>query len=130
MVFTIHVEIKGLERELERFSEKRLEALKYGITNIEVEEMQQAVSEARNTVPVKTGNLQNSIQILDINYERMSVLGGTECSYAHFVEFGTVKMHARPYWTPAVWEAFYRTRRHIYELWRELFEKEPYAGAK
>jgi len=80
---------------------------------IVLEEVQQAIVIGRSTVPVRTGRLRDSIGILGWEPETAKTLAGTLVEYAHFVEFGTVHMHARPYWTPAIWEAFYRIRERI-----------------
>ena len=122
-MFTIKIEIKGLKEQLERFSPEKAEEFKKQAEIIQIEEMQRAVSIARTLVPVRTGRLRDSIQILEVDFENMRVVGGTECPYSHFVEFGTVKMHARPYWRPPVWEAFFRARRRIKELFSKMFEK-------
>lgn len=71
------------------------------------EAVQQSVmTNAKFRVPVKTHNLQGSIQpggivIRDDNVEATVV---ANAEYATFVEFGTYKMNARPYLTPALLE--------------------------
>lgn len=55
---------------------------------------------AKAVVPVDTGNLKNSIQT-DMEPGGLSAEVGTAVSYAPFVEWGTHKMAARPYLTPA-----------------------------
>lgn len=39
---------------------------------------------------------------------RQAIDAGEPVSYAKYVEFGTRNMAARPFWRPAVWEAFFR----------------------
>lgn len=55
---------------------------------------------AKTAVPVRTGNLKNSIQAQAGRHqlEREVAVGAV---YGVFVEFGTHKMGARPYLTPA-----------------------------
>lgn len=53
---------------------------------------------AKATVPVDTGNLKNSIRT---EMAELSAVVGTHVEYAPYVEFGTVRMGARPYLVPA-----------------------------
>lgn len=55
---------------------------------------------AKTEVPVDTGNLRNSIRT---SFENGGLTGivSTNVEYAAYVEFGTVKMAAQPYMTPA-----------------------------
>lgn len=55
---------------------------------------------AQTIVAVDTGNLKNSIHVEQKSRFIAYVL--TMVMYAHFVEFGTVKMAAQPYMRPAV----------------------------
>lgn len=55
---------------------------------------------AKGRVPVKTGNLRRSIHMEPV--DRTHALVGTDVEYAPYVEYGTRKMAARPYLTPAV----------------------------
>jgi HK97 gp10 family phage protein len=57
---------------------------------------------AKNVVPVRTGNLKNSIQTEIKNDLLAQVQVGAE--YGIYVEYGTRKMSARPYLRPAVEE--------------------------
>jgi HK97 gp10 family phage protein len=69
---------------------------------------------AKGVVPVRTGNLKNSIQT-EIESE-MSASVGTNVEYSTFVEFGTTRMSARPYMTPAterVRDPFFRAMEQI-----------------
>lgn len=58
---------------------------------------------AKNNTPVKTGNLQRSINY-KVNDEDLSVTIGTPVEYAPYVEFGTTKRGAKPYLRPALYE--------------------------
>lgn len=55
---------------------------------------------AKVEVPVDTGNLKNSISTSFEN-DGMTGVVSTNVEYAAYVEFGTVKMAAKPYFTPA-----------------------------
>lgn len=48
---------------------------------------------------VDTGNLKNSLRVLEVTDERASF--GTSADYAAYLEFGTRYMEARPYLRPA-----------------------------
>ena len=50
--------------------------------------------------PVDTGNLKNSYHLVRINRFVWELI--TMVAYSVFVEFGTVKMAARPHMTPSV----------------------------
>lgn len=56
---------------------------------------------AKETVPVDTGRLKNSITH-EVEGDGRAVVIGSNVEYAPFVELGTVKMSARPYLRPAV----------------------------
>jgi HK97 gp10 family phage protein len=56
---------------------------------------------AKVRAPVRTGFLRNSIKGQMTGQTSAEVVAAAE--YAGFVEYGTVRMHARPYLTPA-WE--------------------------
>ena len=54
-------------------------------------------------VPVKTGNLKNSIQVASYVQDGIAVAEvGPNAFYAPYVEYGTFKMEARPFMEPAV----------------------------
>ena len=57
-------------------------------------------AEAQNRAPVDTGNLVMSIQPKKLGEFSWQVSTGVD--YAAFVEFGTVKMRAQPYFVPAI----------------------------
>lgn len=56
------------------------------------------VQGAKEIVPVDTGRLQNSIRIMEITDESVTV--GSDVEYAPDVEFGTFKQAAQPYLGP------------------------------
>lgn len=58
---------------------------------------------AKSIVPVDTGNLKNSIQVKeqdDLN-ATIGIHEGSHVEYAAYVEYGTHRMAAQPYLTPA-----------------------------
>jgi len=107
----MHVDV-DFDQALMVFDPKRFDALCDELYNILHEEMNQAVVISKAVfVPVDTGFLQSKIQIIDANRVGLWILAGTEgCYYALYVEFGTFKMAARPFWRPVVWEALYKIR--------------------
>ncbi|HOG46295.1 MAG TPA: HK97 gp10 family phage protein [Anaerolineae bacterium] len=56
-------------------------------------------AKAKETVPVDTGNLKNSIQAMMEG--DLTAIVGTHVEYAPHVEYGTHKMTERPYLGPA-----------------------------
>lgn len=61
-------------------------------------------NEAKLRVPVRTGTLRRSIntQVVFQSSTRVTARIGPNTDYAAFVEFGTVRMAARPYMRPAL----------------------------
>lgn len=61
---------------------------------------QVAESHAKEYCPVDTGNLRNSIT--HQRYDENTEMIGTTVHYASYVELGTRKMRAKPYFKPAI----------------------------
>lgn len=81
-------------------------------TTLEVE------GEAKNDVAVLTGNLRRSLHSAfseDLTHGAM----GTDVEYAPYVEYGTSRMAAQPYVTPAV----ERARAPFLEAVRKVFDR-------
>ena len=70
------------------------------------------LASARGSVPVDTGALKGSI---DANTDGEEVECVAEEDYAQYVEFGTIKMEAQPYFEPAIEEAYAAAN----PLWKE-----------
>lgn len=70
------------------------------------------LASAKGSVPVDTGALKGSI---DANTDGEEVECVAEEDYAQYVEFGTIKMEAQPYFEPAIEEAYAAAN----PLWRE-----------
>ena len=70
------------------------------------------LASARGSVPVDTGALKGSI---DANTNGEEVECVAEEDYAQYVEFGTIKMEAQPYFEPAIEEAYAAAN----PLWKE-----------
>jgi HK97 gp10 family phage protein len=71
---------------------------------------------AKQMAPVDTGNLRNSIQTTVVSALRATV--GTNVEYAPYIEYGTSRMAAQPFLTPAAERerpAFRRALRLLYE---------------
>jgi len=61
---------------------------------------------AKRLCPVDTGRLRASITWrIDRDAKGLLALIGTTVHYAAYVEFGTWRMHGRPFLRPAIWEA-------------------------
>lgn len=122
-VFDIKIKLDWSEVR-QKYSQERFVEFRREANLILLEEMQIAVVIARTIlVPIKSGALQNDIGILEINEIEMFVVAGTSglIRYDDWVEFGTSKMHARPYWTPPAWEAFYRAKERVEALFNKMF---------
>lgn len=58
---------------------------------------------ARNLVPVDTGYLQSR---LDASTDGDEITCEDDCEYAQYVEYGTIRMGAQPYFEPAIEAAY------------------------
>lgn len=102
------------------FDPDRYSQLLDKLYSIMLEEVQEAVTISKFYLcPVKSGALRDSIQIFEADSQMLFIIAGTDVYYAIFVEFGTVKMRARPFWRPPIWEAFYRSR----DRWRAAIKE-------
>jgi len=100
-MITISIGVNGQKEtvaNLGRMSEKVKKAVKeeIGASALRIQ------ASAKRRCPVRTGALRNSITV-DL-YGEMSAEIAPHMPYAGFVEFGTRKMRARPYMTPAAEE--------------------------
>lgn len=107
----MHVNL-DIDRTLMLFDPKRYDALLDELYIILHEEIGQAVVISKLVFcPVDTGYMQSTIGIIDSDRAGLWILAGTDgCYYAVYVEFGTSKMNARPFWRPPIWEALFRIR--------------------
>ena len=62
-------------------------------------------NKVKNNAPVKTGALRKSIATSTEDLNNLSVRVGTDIKYAPFVEFGTFKQSANPFFRSAVKES-------------------------
>jgi len=103
----------------------KLNALDAALPDAEEAKMRQALlrieRDAKQIVPVDTGNLKGSIESRVIRNSDGEVVGvvGSNVRYAPFIEFGTSKMSAQPFLRPAV----ERNRETIRSLLGEGFEE-------
>jgi len=122
--FRIRVTLQNLERIMKQVDDQMSRRIMERLYEIMRTNMQEAVEEAKKNIVmqglVKTGTLLNSIAILEENPSQLYVIGGTNVWYAHFPEFGTVKMHARPYWRFPVWLHFF----NLFPLMKQAIEEE------
>lgn len=73
-------------------------------------------SDATQRAPVRTGNLRRSIHHAIDTPHHATV--GTNVEYAPYVEYGTSRMAAQPYLTPAVEAARPRFRERLRNIFR------------
>jgi HK97 gp10 family phage protein len=93
MAFEITVDTSGLRR--------LADSLEPDITRI-LDEVAAFIKErAQQLAPVLTGALRESI---DVVVQGWAILASVSVDYAQFVEYGTSKMAAHPFMTPAIEE--------------------------
>jgi len=97
---SISIEVQGLTEII-----SRLEAIPEKILSI-LEEVynevgHEMVSEMQQRAPVRTGYLRDHIQMTASSPEGMTII--SEAPYSVFVEFGTYKMRAQPFFYPVVY---------------------------
>lgn len=76
---------------------------------------------AQNLVPVRTGNLMNSIMA---ESNGSDVLCYTDCEYSQYVEYGTWKQSAQPYFEPALEEAMSEIKTEMDSLYHAALQME------
>lgn len=76
---------------------------------------------AQSLVPVRTGNLMNSIMA---ESNGSDVLCYTDCEYAQYVEYGTWKQDAQPYFEPALEEAMSEIKTEMNTLYHAALQTE------
>jgi HK97 gp10 family phage protein len=85
----------GLDKALQQLSSiENLDFVRAEVKGVEI-----IADEARRLVPVDTGELQDSIEVI-VEGNTVSLVAGTD--HALPVEFGTIKMAAQPYMRPAL----------------------------
>jgi HK97 gp10 family phage protein len=77
---------------------------------------------AEDNVPVDTGNLLSSISSDNDGYSMIECEASAD--YAQYVEFGTWKMSAQPYFIPALEEAFNMAKLDFQDAIDEAMEEE------
>jgi HK97 gp10 family phage protein len=80
-------------------SDKVLEEITRMVSQAIREVADELVHEAQELAPVRTGELRDSIHKEEI--DELNVAVGSDKQYAGYVEYGTSKMAAQPYLTPA-----------------------------
>ncbi len=102
MAGSIEVKFEQVVKNLSKYEASIIREVVDGCEAVQ----QEVINNAKGRVPVRTGNLQGSILpggilITDDNVEALIV---ANAEYASFVEWGTRRMIARPYLTPALLE--------------------------
>jgi HK97 gp10 family phage protein len=95
---------------LERYRQRRTPA----VQAIQKDTADFIAEREREIVPVDTGNLQSTIEVVPVSDNQSNVeAGGEKAGYAGYVEHGTEKMAAQPYHRPAAMEGKrYQERRY------------------
>lgn len=101
---------REMQRNLKKATDKLIGRAKTAVHEGAVE----IRSDAQATVPVDTGALQRSIEIIDESVDsKIQMAIGSKLEYAPHVEYGTSKMSSQPYLTPAYQRVAHRLRRKI-----------------
>ena len=114
------VTIEGFER-VERFLNLFPSEIKQSADNICGVAASMVQVEAQRNVPVRTGRLQRSIQVIQLAFMKWKV--GSDLYYAGFVEFGTSRMQAHPYMRPAWASVEPRVKAALYRLVAQLLNR-------
>lgn len=124
-------EVKGLEDVLKKLKKLPEKIQKRVVTGAIRAGSKPIIQEAKNLVPTKTGTLKKSIGVVkrrsrDKNITHFSVAplkkkGGW---YAHFVEFGTSKMSAKPFMRPSFEKKGEESIKFVREYMKKRVDKE------
>lgn len=98
-----HIDFKGLPELLKQFQIAGDEA-QHVTEGVMRTTMGKAQQKSKELAPVKTGFMQNSIEVYITESTKDRVMGeiNAEADYSSFNEFGTYKMAARPFIAPSV----------------------------
>lgn len=99
---SISVEIEGATEAASRLKEIG-NSLSQAIGDALREAAESIVNDAQANAPVDTGFLRDSIEISGESETSVTVTSGAE--YSVFVEYGTSKMSAQPFFEPAIEQA-------------------------
>jgi HK97 gp10 family phage protein len=136
------IKIEGLKELDEALGEFPKATARNVLKRVAVKSLQPLITMARQLVPVRTGELRNSLKITTKLSKRQASIARREAAregksfyqtyagpsalpYAHMVEFGTSKMKAQPYMRPA-WDA---TKHQALDIISKELEKEINAAA-
>ena len=105
MEIKIDFDIKQIEKSLNKFPDR----VEKAVVNVMNEAAEEILQKAKSRVPVKSGNLKNSLKKSKVNKKDMSVRIFADYPdkqnkneyYAFAVEHGTKEMPAQPYLKPA-----------------------------
>jgi HK97 gp10 family phage protein len=99
-----------MQRNLKRATDKMINRAKSAVHE-STDEIRQ---EAQAIVPVATGTLQRSIEIIDESKDsKTQLVVGSKLEYAPHVEYGTSKMSPQPYLTPAYQRVAHKLRSKV-----------------
>lgn len=109
-------QIKGIAQVIRNLSRIEKDTVR-NIVDATTAVQAQVINDAKNIVPVVTGNLRGSIQAgsITVRDEGIEAIVLANAEYASFVEFGTSRQRAQPYLTPALHGNMQTFRRAIAE---------------
>lgn len=96
---SLKVEVEGVDEAASRLAEVA-DSIERGVGDALREVAELIVSEAQSNAPVDTGFLRDSIHVAEESDTSVSVVADAE--YAAYVEYGTSRMAAQPFFEPAV----------------------------
>lgn len=103
--------------------EKRFRREEFGLIEVGKFVRSKAIENITIQRAIRTGNLKNSITYkLDLKGDFKKVFIGTNVEYAPYVEFGTVKMKAKPYLRPALMNNINEIRTIFKEVLRRCLQ--------
>jgi HK97 gp10 family phage protein len=95
----ISITITGAEELAENLQSYFIETLQEKVSSAISNVGNEMLQTAQAIVPVRTGYLRSSIAFLQLSPWQFQLVA--RASYAAYVEFGTMRMAAEPYMTPA-----------------------------
>lgn len=110
----MQLEIKSNIKDVLKLTDKELKQKKDKIQKIVVKELTQAVNDARNDAPYRTGTLRRGIMLNVIDLSRNWHLQVVSIApYSSYLEFGTVKMKPRPFFFKNIDKAIDRIKKQL-----------------
>jgi len=125
------IEVNGLDevlKKLKKLPEKVQKRVLVGAVRAGAKPI---IKEAKRLVPVRTGTLKKSIGVVKRRSKNKNLIHFTVTPrkkkggwYAHYVEFGTLKMSARPFMRPAYEKEGENSIKFVREYMKKRVDKE------